>query len=351
MPLSSNPFTERLLHLSRQDPQVLALPESSDPRVLAATLNLLQEEAVKKIVLFADPDATLALAEQLGINLIPLEKRLLWSTRDFPSLAAATQKHIKAEFERRGKAMSEAELGLLAKQPLDQAAYLLSTDQVAAVVAGCQHTTSDVIKAALRGVGLEEGTKTISGSFAMVRAAEPALAYMYGDCAVVIDPSMEQLVDIAYATALSFQALFPGQEARVAFLSFSTKGSARHPLVDKVAQAAALFQERFPSISADGELQFDAAVDKLVALRKAPLSTVAARANCFIFPNLDAGNIAYKITQRLGGFDAYGPILQGTRKPFSDLSRGASAADITISSLIALMRAKRHYSSKISCPP
>lgn len=342
MTFSGSRFSERLLTLNRLQPRRLALPESDDPRVLAAAAQLLREGVASEVVLFGEPDSILALAKQQSLPLSRYEKNLIWARRDFPSLAAATSEHVAKNLSARGKSLPAEELEVIGQQRLDQAAYLLASDQVSAVVAGCHHTTADVIKAALRGVGLAPGTRTISGSFAMVRESEsgPSLGYMYGDCGVVVDPSSEQLVDIAQATALTFQALFPEQTPHVAFLSFSTKGSAQHPMVEKVTRAVKLFKERFPDISADGELQFDAAFDSMVGLRKAPGSSVAGRANCFIFPNLDAGNIAYKISQRLAGFEAYGPILQGTLKPYTDLSRGASPGDIFISALIAMMRAK-----------
>lgn len=340
--MSGSRFSDRLLTLAKLQPQRLALPESEDPRILAAACQLLREEVVSSLVLFGEPDSVLALAKQQSLPLVRYEKKLLWSTRDFPKLPDACRQHLALRLKARGKQPSPQELDTLGTQRLDQAAYLLSSDQVAAVVAGCVHTTADVIRAAIRGVGLAAGTRTISGAFAMVREPEtgPSLGYMYSDCGVLVEPDSEQLVDIAHATALTFEALFPEQVASIAFLSFSTKGSAEHPAVDKVARAATLFRERYPAIKADGELQFDAAFDPAVGLRKAPRSPVAGRANCFIFPSLDAGNIAYKITQRLGGFSAYGPILQGTLKPFTDLSRGANVDDIFTSALIAMMRSK-----------
>jgi phosphate acetyltransferase len=151
---------------------------------------------------------------------------------------------------------------------------------------------------------------------------------LFADCGVVIEPTVEQLVQIAHASVSTWTTLIPHIPPKVAFLSFSSKGSARHKESEKVSAAAALFKERFPDVVSDGELQFDAAFVPKVARVKAPESPIAGQANCFIFPNLNAGNIAYKLVQRLAGYRAYGPILQGLAKPFSDLSRGASVQDL-----------------------
>lgn len=342
MKAEASTFVRKLRQDARNLGRILALPESTDPRVLDAAWQLLSFGAARGIQLFGEPDQILGIAKQNGISLQSYRHAIRWAQPSDLSLVQNTRAHFESRAAARGKPLLPQELDALAHSPLEQAAYLLATDQVDAVVAGCVATTADVIRAALRGVGLSEGNKTVSGSFAMVRERpnEPKQHFMFADCGVVIDPTVTQLVDIAAATVATHQALFPGETPVVAFLSFSTKGSAQHPHAEKMLQAAAAFQARFPHIASDGELQFDAAFLPSVGERKAPGSKAAGRANCFIFPNLDAGNIAYKITQRLAGFDAYGPILQGTAKPFSDLSRGASAEDIAVSGLIAMLRAK-----------
>jgi phosphate acetyltransferase len=342
MKAEASTFVRKLRQDARNLGRVLALPESTDPRVLEAAWQLLSFGAAQAIQLFGEPDHILEIAKQNGISLHSYRQALRWAQPSDRSLLENTRAHFESRAASRGKPLPASELDSLAHSPLEQAAYLLASGQVDAVVAGCVATTADVIRAALRGVGLSAGNKTVSGSFAMVRERpdEPKQHFMFADCGVVIDPTAAQLVDIAASTVTTHQALFLSETPVVAFLSFSTKGSAQHPHAEKMAQAAAAFQERFPHIASDGELQFDAAFVPSVGERKCPGSKAAGRANCFIFPDLDAGNIAYKITQRLAGFDAYGPILQGTAKPFNDLSRGASAGDIAVSGLIAMLRAK-----------
>lgn len=271
---------------------------------------LLTEQAVKSVTLYTDKAATLAVAKTAGVKLDRHGAGIVWST---PSGPASTAR-------------------------LADAAAAISRGDLDAVLAGNQSTTADVIRAGISGVGLAAGVRTVSGAFIMNRVASNEVL-LYADCGVVIAPTVKQLVDIASESVKTWRLVMPATPPVVAFLSFSTKGSASHEAAEKIAEAHRAFKERCPDVASDGELQFDAAVDAEIGRKKAPGSPAAGRANCFIFPDLGAGNIAYKITQRLGGFEAYGPVLQGLSRPFSDLSRGATVADILASAYINLARA------------
>lgn len=226
-----------------------------------------------------------------------------------------------------------------AVDPLQQAVEMLAAGEVGAVVAGATRTTSDVLRAAIRTVGLAEGSDTVTSCFLFELADGRLMAY--GDCGVVPEPSVEQLASIAHDTATTFTQL-SGEDASVAMLSFSTLGSAEHSSVVHVREATALARQRYRDLDIDGELQFDAAFDADVAAAKAPGSPVAGRANVFVFPNLAAGNIAYKITERIGGATALGPLLQGLAQPVHDLSRGCSADDIVDVGMIAAFQSIEH---------
>lgn len=296
----------------RQDairaPGKIALPDSDDIRIFKTADQLLTEGSAAHVVLMGERDALLRKASSQGIDLARHGERLQVTP-------------VKT---------GDTALGL--------AADMLCAGDVDAVVAGNISTTAQVIRAGISGVGLAPGVRTVSGSFIMNKDGQAA--YLYADCGVVIAPTEKQLLDIAAESVRTWRCVFPEIAPVVAFLSFSTKGSATHELQEKMAQVAAKFRELMPDVDSDGEMQFDAAFDAAIGKAKAPGSKVPGRANCFIFPDLNAGNIAYKITQRLAGFDAYGPILQGLAKPFCDLSRGSTVADIVTSCYINLRKAR-----------
>jgi phosphate acetyltransferase len=319
---------ERVRRVARLRPQRLLLAEAEDERVVRAAGRLARERLADVGIVGARKvlKATARRADT-GLDGIGVVES------DDAAEIARTAAELQAA---RGDRLSGAEARRHARDPLFQAACRVRLGLADAFVCGAGRATADVLRAALYLVGLAPGTRTLSSCFLMVLPGPAGRdrVMVFADCAVVPDPSAEQLGDIGIMAADHFRRL-TGEVPHAAFLSFSTRGSADHARVTKVRQAVALARERRPDLHLDGELQLDAAVDPGVGRRKAPDSVVAGHANVLVFPDLDAGNIGYKLVQRLAGAQAYGPILMGLARQGNDLSRGCTVEEIVETATIA----------------
>jgi phosphate acetyltransferase len=310
------------------------LPEGEDERILRAAQRLLEERLANPVIV-GKPGEVQVRAAALGVRLDGCEVRDPSSDGALGAYAA----QIAAGREKMTAGMAERML----RRPLYFAGAMVGAGDAAAMVAGVASPTRRVIEAGLITIGLAPGIATPSSFFLMLvpAAGGDRKPYIFADCAINAEPSAQQLADIAIASAESARSLID-EEPRVALLSFSTLGSAGHPRVDKVRAALETVRKLRPDLAVDGELQGDAAVSPVVAANKMQsLGEVAGRANVLIFPDLDAGNIAYKLVQHLGGATAIGPFLQGFAKPICDLSRGASVDDIVAAVAVALARSLR----------
>ncbi|MFV0376472.1 MAG: phosphate acetyltransferase [Mangrovibacterium sp.] len=314
---------ERVIKNAQEYQKRIVLPEGSEPRTLRATEIILKEN-IARITLLGNPVEVMKAAQEIGVN---IKGAVIVDPKTDSRRSAYAD--VMCEIRKSKGLTKEAALDML-NDPLVFAPLMIKCGDADGEIAGAINATGDVLRPAFQFVKTLPGVSVVSGAFLMF-VNDPHFGHdgilVFADCAVMPDPDERQLAEIAVTTAKTAKAIV-GMEPRIAMLSFSTKGSAQHPLVDKVANATRIAREMDPTLKIDGEMQLDAALIPEVGKLKAPDSEVAGRANVLVFPGLESANIGYKLVQRLAGAEAIGPVLQGMAAPINDLSRGCSVSDI-----------------------
>jgi phosphate acetyltransferase len=315
---------EKIKENAKGNRQRIVLPESWDERTLKAA-DIILDKKIADLILIGNPDKIHADAGRMGLK--HLDKAMLVDPDKFEKIEAYANLMVEL---RKSKGLTKDQALSLLKNPLYMATVMIKSGDADGEVAGADNATGDVLRPAFQYVKTLPGISVVSGAFLMFlkdkEYGENGMM-VFADCAVHPNPTDKELAEIAVATAKTTQDI-AGFEPRIAMLSFSTKGSASHEMVDKVVSATKIAKEMNPALKIDGELQADAAIVESVGLKKAPGSEIAGKANVLIFPTLECGNIAYKLVQRLGHAEAIGPVLQGMAAPINDLSRGCSVNDI-----------------------